>query len=170
MTNATGWYVLYVRSRHEKKVHDLLKELSIETFLPMFKTIKEWSDRKKILLKPLFPSYIFVNINSSTEFHKALSINGVCSYIRFGAEYAKITEKEIMQVKFLMGMKEVSEIEVNQLFPKIGEKRKILFGALKGLECEVLKISKKMKVIVRLETLKLNITAVVPIKFLSNNW
>ena len=42
-----NWYVLYVRSRHEKKVHQLLQEKGIESSLPLIKTIRIWSDRKK---------------------------------------------------------------------------------------------------------------------------
>ncbi|MEM6684288.1 MAG: transcription termination/antitermination NusG family protein, partial [Bacteroidota bacterium] len=91
MSLSIGWYVLYVRSRCEKKVYESLKEISLESYLPQVKTIQQWSDRKKVVHKPLFPSYIFVNINSSLEFHKALSVNGACSYIRFGKEYANVT-------------------------------------------------------------------------------
>ena len=97
-----GWYVLYVKPCWEKKVHESLKEISLESFLPQVKTIRQWSDRKKVIMKPLFPSYVFVYINSSLGFHKALSVNGAFSYIRFGKEYARVPEKEINQVKLLL--------------------------------------------------------------------
>ena len=58
-----GWYVLYVKSRHERKVDDLLKENQLESFLPLVKTVRKWSDRNKIIQMPLFPSYVFVKIN-----------------------------------------------------------------------------------------------------------
>lgn len=76
MKFTNGWYALYVKSRCEKKVHKSLKDISLESFLPQVIKIRQWSDRKKTILKPLFPSYVFVNINSSLEFHKALSVNG----------------------------------------------------------------------------------------------
>ena len=34
----TGWHVLYVKSRYEKKVYKFLKEESLEPFLPLVKT------------------------------------------------------------------------------------------------------------------------------------
>jgi len=165
MASSTGWHVLYVKSRHEKKVHDLLVDISIETFLPLVKTIRVWSDRKKTILKPLFPSYIFVNISSSLDFHKALSVNGACRYISFGSNYAKVPNKEINRIKFLTGTEGVSQIETNDILPKIGEKRKISYGMLNGLECEIVKVKNKCRVIVRIESLKQNITAIVPISF-----
>jgi len=161
-TLKTGWHVLYVRSCHEKKVHNLLEEKQLESFLPMVKTIRQWSDRKKTILKPLFPSYVFVKINSSLEFYKALSVNGACAYIHFGKDYAKATEKEINQIKLLVGDKDVTDVEMKTELPKVGEIKKIASGPLSGLECEVLKTGNVDKIIVRVDSLQQNITASIP--------
>lgn len=162
MNFTTGWYVLYVKSRWEKKVYESLKEISLEAFLPQIKTIQQWSDRKKTVLKPLFPSYVFVKINSPLEFHKVLSVNGACTYIRFGKEYAKTTEKEINQINLLVGNENILDIETHSKPPKIGEIKKISFGLLKGLECEVVKVNNVKKVTVRIDSLKQSITVTLP--------
>ena len=65
-----------------------------------------------------------MNISSSLEFHKALSVNGACAYIRFGKEYARVTEKGINQIKLLSGGKNISDIETNMELPKISEVKK----------------------------------------------
>lgn len=163
-----GWHVIYVRSCQEKKVYQLLQEIKIESFLPMVETVKQWSDRKKTILKPLLPSYVFVNINSLSEFHRALSVDGACTYIRFGTEYALITEKEIEQMKFLIGIKGITDIEVRSDVLKIGEKVKVTYGALSGLECEVLRVNNQRKVCVSLNSLKQNIVAFIPSNFLQS--
>jgi len=157
-----GWHVLYVKSRWEKKVHASLQEISLESFLPQVKTIKQWSDRKKTVLKPLFPSYVFVNINSSLEFHKALSVNGACAYIRFGKEYARVTEKEITQIQLLVGDKDITDVVMDAQLPKVGETKRIAYGPLSGLECEVLKVGNVNKIIVQIDSLQQNITASIP--------
>ncbi len=162
MNCSIGWHVLYVKSRCEKKVLESLKEKSLEGFLPLVKTVRKWSDRKKIVHKPLFPSYVFVNINSSLEFHKALSVSGACAYIRFGREYAKVTESEINRIKFLVGSQDITDIETNSELPKVGETKTILCGALTGLECEVLNVNNANKIIVRINSLQQNITATLP--------
>lgn len=167
MSFTVGWHVLYVKSRLEKRVNESLKEISLESFLPQVKTIKQWSDRKKTVLKPLFPSYVFVYINSSLELHKALSVNGVCAYIKFGREYAKVKEEEIKKIKLLVETDEVSNVQTISEYPKIGAWKKITYGTLRGLECEVLKIKGGNKIIVRIDSLHQNITATVPLDFLN---
>jgi transcription antitermination factor NusG len=169
MTFNIGWHVLYVKSRWEKKVHESLEEISLESFLPQIKTIKQWSDRKKTILKPLFPSYIFVNINSSLEFYKALSVNGACAYIRFGKEYARVTEKEVNQIKLLVGAKEITDIVVDAQLPKVGEIKKIAYGPLSGLECEVLKVGNVNKIIVQINSLQQNLIVSFSNSYLQQN-
>ncbi|WP_430408774.1 UpxY family transcription antiterminator [Kordia sp.] len=161
-----GWHVLYVKSRHEKKVYDLLLELSLDAFLPLMKTVKKWSDRKKIIYQPLFPSYVFVNLTSSLDFHKALSVSGACAYIRFGKEYAKVTDKEINNIKFLVQEDEITEINVNAQLPKKGELKEITYGPLEGLVCEILKVNNENKIVVRIDSLQQNITATIPANYL----
>ena len=169
MSFTTGWYALYVKSRWEKKVHEYLQEISIESFLPQVKTIRQWSDRKKTILKPLFPSYVFVNINSSLEFHKALSVNGACAYIRFGKEYARVTEKEINQIQLLVGSKDVTDIVMDAHLPKVGEIKKIAYGPLSGLECEIIKVGSINKIIVRIHSIQMNVVAIINSSCFENN-
>ena len=38
-----NWYVIYVRSRCEKKVHELLQIKDIQSSLPLIKTIRKWT-------------------------------------------------------------------------------------------------------------------------------
>ena len=103
-----------------------------------------------------------MRINSSTEFHKVLSVNGACAYIRFGKEYAKVKPKEICKIKFLTENKNITDVESNIRLLKVGDIKKIVSGPLNGLECEVLIADKVNKVIVRINSLKQNITASIP--------
>ncbi|SHJ70757.1 UpxY family transcription antiterminator [Aquimarina spongiae] len=160
------WYVLYVRSRHERKVEELLHENNIEAFAPMIKTVKQWSDRKKTVLKPLIPSYVFVKINSTKDFSKALSVNGACMYIRFGAEYAKVTENEIDKIKILIGTKDVIDVKADFQIPAIGDIKEISYGPLSGLRCKILENRNINKILVSINSLRLNIVATIPSSFL----
>lgn len=162
---------MYVNSRSEKKVHENLNDILIESFLPQVKTIRKWSDRKKTIFKPLFPSYIFVNIISSSEFHKALSVNGACAYIRFGKEYASVTEREINQIKLLIEDKNISDIEIISHLPKVGNIRKISYGLLSGLDCEIIKANNnnQNKIIVRIGSLQQSIIAKIPLSYLKTS-
>jgi transcription antitermination factor NusG len=143
-------------------VSNALDDLSIESYLPLVKTIRKWKDRKKIIFQPLFTSYIFVNLKSSLDSYKALTVNGACAYIRFGKEYAKVSDLEINKIKLLLNADDVSGIETNTALPKVGETKKINYGALTGLECVVLKVNNINKIIVRINSLQQNIIATLP--------
>ena len=161
-TNRIGWHVLYVRSRHEKKVYSLLLENKLEAFLPLISTVRKWSDRKKRIEVPLFSSYVFVKINSPMDFYRALNINGASAYIRFSDEYAIVRENEIRHMKLLVGNEDITDVKQAPYQPKIGQISKIKFGPLMGLECEVLKIRDKCTIQVCVNSLKQNIVANIP--------
>ncbi|AXT56544.1 UpxY family transcription antiterminator [Aquimarina sp. AD1] len=163
----TGWYVLYVRSRYERKVDELLKENGLESFLPIVTTIRKWSDRQKKLEIPLFSSYVFVNIKTSMDFHKTLSVEGACSFIRFGSEYGIVKDEEINKIKFLVDADSVKDIKVDNESYEEGEVMLIQYGSLAGIECEVININNENKIIVRLDSINQGITATVPSNYLS---
>lgn len=154
-----GWHVLYVKSCQENKVHTLLQEKKIKSFLPIVKNIKQWSDRKKITFKPLFPSYVFVKAKNSLEFYEALSVPGASAYIRFGSEYATVKNYEIDKIKIFNNTEGASDIKVINNPLKVGEIKKINSGPLKGIECEILKVGSNRKIIVRIDSLRQNIIA-----------
>lgn len=162
MTSIKGWYVIYVRYRQEKRIFRDLQLLNIEAFLPTVTTEVQWSDRKKKIEKPLIPSYIFVNIQSKSDFHKTLSVNDVCMFVRFGEKYGRVTQNEIDQLRFIVEGNDISDIETNVQLPSIGDKLTIWQGELSGMECEVYRIDNVHKISVRLNVLRQNISATVP--------
>jgi transcription antitermination factor NusG len=53
------WFALQVQSRREAVVATHLEGQGFECFLPLYKSIRRWSDRKKEFEQPLFPGYLF---------------------------------------------------------------------------------------------------------------
>lgn len=168
--NFNGWHVLRVRTRHEKKIHDLLVESSIEVFLPLTETKKQWSDRTKIILEPLFPSYIFIKLNSFRDFDYILKIKGALNFIRFGNDYARLNKEEISNIRSIIRLKDVTEINIHERFPKIGDLKKIITGPLSGLYCSIIRLNSEKKVLVsvNLNSLNQNVTATIPISYFND--
>ena len=169
MDRKIGWHVLYVKYRHENKVYKELREKKIEAFLPMVTSVRKWSDRTKKIQVPLFPSYVFVNIRSNKDFHDVLTVDIGCSFLSFGGEYGQVSEKEIQQIKFLVEGKDFNDIQIGKVFPQIGDKLKIEHGQLSGLECEVFRVENEHRINVRLSSLRQDISAIIPLSYLSNN-
>ena len=55
-----GWYALHTRSRFEKKVYDSLCGKSLEAFLPRVEVMSRRKDRRKRIMVPIIPGYVFV--------------------------------------------------------------------------------------------------------------
>ncbi|MEP0262581.1 UpxY family transcription antiterminator [Dokdonia sp.] len=162
-----GWHVLYVKSRHEHKVDGLLKEAGLQSFLPLVKTVRTWSDRKKVIDVPLFPSYVFVMIENAKDFYNASSINGACTFIKCGSVYATIRESEIQKIKFLLDSDGIEDIQNSTELLEKGELVMIQYGAFTGMECEILNVNNNNKIVVRIDSINQNITATLPSHYLS---
>ena len=57
---AACWYAAYTCARHEKLVRKQLEERRISCFLPLYRSLRRWKDRRKELELALFPGYVFV--------------------------------------------------------------------------------------------------------------
>ncbi|MFY8128758.1 MAG: transcription termination/antitermination protein NusG [Chitinophagaceae bacterium] len=151
MNNKKVWKVLYVKPRTEKKVNDLLKENEIDTWCPMHKISKQWSDRTKIVEEPIFKSYVFVNI-SSDETEKVKHTQGVLNYVYYLGKPAIIRNEEIEAIKkYLKIDKAVATITDSQTF-NINDKVKIANGIFMNKAGKITKTNKK-KVFVQIESL-----------------
>ena len=78
------WYPVYTHARAEKKAHEALLKKGIETYLPLNRQLKQWSDRKKWVEEPFIKSYLFVNI-SDQEQMEVLMTKGVARFIYFSS-------------------------------------------------------------------------------------
>ena len=145
------WYAIYTKANNEKKVFDRLKEDNIECYLPLKKTLRQWSDRKKWVDVPLFRCYVFVKV-SYIEYFRALRIPGVVYYVSFGGEPQSIPDNQIDYIKAIVQQTE-KEIEVNYKNIRKGSECEVLVGPLKGIKGEVVRISGQSRLLIRLASM-----------------
>lgn len=128
------WYAFVTKPRHEKKAKMYLDGAGLLAYLPLRKTLSQWSDRKKWVEKPLFPSYIFCNIPYANRFD-ALQQPGMVRIVGFMNEPMPVQDREIEALKLLIATD--IEIQVRQgLVP--GDDVRIASGLLMGYEGKVL--------------------------------
>lgn len=153
------WFAIYVLSRNEKKVASLLTEQNIENYLPLQKTMKQWSDRKKMVEQPLFTSYVFAHITED-EKPKVRETKGVLNFVYWLGQPAVIRDQEIEIIKHFLGNYE--NIEVQAFTPEINSSVKIQSGPMMNQIGKVIKIGKN-KVKISIESLGCSLVADVPI-------
>jgi transcriptional antiterminator RfaH len=157
------WYAVYTRPRAEKLVYQRLVEIGIETFLPLQKTYRTWSDRKKLIEKPLLSSYIFVKINVR-NFPAVYKTNGVVKFVSFEGQPVSIPPKQIDNLRLLINSD--AEIEVTSEKFAMGDNVEVVSGALIGLTGELIKIGSQNRVVIRIDRLDQNLILKIPKGFL----
>ncbi len=142
------WFAIYTRSRAEKKAKQQLLEAGIECYLPIQKTLRQWSDRKKKIEKVVLPSYIFVRIESNLTDSVFVS-DHLVAYVRYEGKPAVIPDKQIEAFKRIVESDTPFEISPEN-FPK-GSRVKVTYGSLKDIEGEIHEVANNKKLIVRID-------------------
>jgi transcription antitermination factor NusG len=156
MQENKNWYVVYTRPRWEKKVALLMQEKGMEHYCPLNRVQKQWSDRKKIVLEPLFKGYVFVAIDKFGK-NEVLQVEGVLNFVHWLGKPAIVKESEIQTIKKFLH--EFTDVEVTS--NTVSEKDHVMIrnGVLmnyKGIVIEV----KGRKARVRIESMGLQLSAV----------
>jgi transcription antitermination factor NusG len=153
------WQVLYTRPRHEKKMKEFLVIRGVQVYLPLYKTVKQWSDRKKKTEEALFKSYLFVKADELNYF-TILNAPGAVKFVHFGAELATISDKEVQMIEQIL--KYPDQVEVQDFKAVAGDKIKIASGPFKGVEGTLVSIRGKNRLIIQIEQLGKNIIVDIP--------
>ena len=95
---AEKWLALYTRSRHEKLVDRELAKKGIESFLPLRKIVRNWSDRKKIIEEPLFKSYLFVRAPKTGRL-SVLNTPGAVRFVGRPSDPIEVAESELLTIR-----------------------------------------------------------------------
>jgi transcriptional antiterminator RfaH len=144
------WYPVYTHARAEKKACQALVNKGIETYLPLHRQLKQWSDRKKWVEEPLIKSYLFVRIRDHEQ-AAVLMTKGIARFIYFSNQVASMPDRQVEELKLLMASPYELEITEENLQP--GEKIMIKAGPLKGIAGEIIAYRSQKQLILRLESL-----------------
>lgn len=159
------WFVVYIRSRAEKKVRDQLIHKDIECFLPLQKRLHQWKDRKKWVEIPLISGYCFVHI-SRKEYDEVLHTDNVVCYISFEGKAAVIPDNQIDSLKQMLKQNNF-EVNVTQKNFEPGKKVEIIEGPLMGLQGELVEIRGKNRFILRFVQIDSTFSIEIPASHLS---
>lgn len=90
----TGWYALYTRARHEKCVAEQIKQRRISCFLPLYRSVRRWKDRRKELELALFPGYVFVRLALRDRL-RVLQLAGAVRFVSFNGHPVALPGNEM---------------------------------------------------------------------------
>jgi transcription antitermination factor NusG len=147
--NGIHWYAVWSRSRHEKMVASALTNVGVTTFLPMVTETHRWSDRRKSVNVPLFPGYVFVQIQNSLEAQlQVLKTSGVVQLVGNRQGAVPIQDKEIDDVRAVLEQR-VSFSPYP--FLQLGQRVRIRGGSLDGIEGILVERDSSSKLVISIE-------------------
>ena len=144
------WIAIYTKSRHEQIVINELSKKDIESFCPMFKEKRQWSDRKKWVHFPLFRSYVFARIHLKENIFVLQTI-GVNKIVKFQNEISIIPNQVINDIKNVVdGRYKIQQVDY---FIK-GDEVSVVSGPLKGLNGIIQDLKGDSKLIMKVEAIR----------------
>lgn len=131
------WYVLYTTARAEKHVELKLQAEGVETYLPLHKCPRKWSDRVKMVEMPLFSSYIFVH-TTDEKLRTLIRVSGVARIVYYNGKPAVMRPKEIEAIREFVQKAAERECEFG-----LSEEVMVACGPLKDISGKIKKIGRK---------------------------
>jgi len=134
LSDKPQWVAIYTAARAEKTTTErIARELGLETYLPMHRVLRKWSDRMKMVEEPMLQSYSFVKIAESDilRVRQVRGVSGIVSFPHSGI--AVIPPQEMEAMRRLVESKEEVYVH-NTLSLRKGAKVRVLAGQFEGME------------------------------------
>ena len=136
------WFVVYTRPQQELKVARELSAMGITNYCPTITLVKQYSDRKKKVTKPLLTSYVMVELEEK-EREKVFACTGIVRYLFFLGKPAVIPASDVtLMQNHLNGI--YNDNKVTTL--SVGDSHTVTEGLFSGVSGRVVETnSKKVK-------------------------
>ena len=148
-TPSPAWYAAYTCARHEKRIAQQLEERGIEHFLPLYRSVRRWKDRKKELELVLFPSYVFIRIDLTTRL-QVLQLPGVVRFVAFNGQPAVLPGTDIEALRHGLSHNVVAE---HHPFLNVGRRVKVVYGPLSGAEGILVRRKNESRLVISIEAI-----------------
>jgi transcription antitermination factor NusG len=147
MSLQVRWYAAYVCSRHEKQVVSQLQERRISCFLPVYRSVRRWKDRRKELELVLFPGYVFVHLDLKDRL-RVLQLPSVVRFVSFNGHPAPLPDTEIEVLS--KGLASGIRAEPHP-YLKVGNRVRVRSGPLAGAQGILVRRKDKFRVVLSID-------------------
>lgn len=147
---AEAWYAIRVKPNFEKTSSASLRSRGYTEFLPLYRSVRRWSDRNKITELPLFPGYIFARFDAEHRL-PVLTTPGVLNLVGFGKTPVAVDEAELEAIRRV-----AREGLTAEPWPFLaeGQRVRVTHGALAGIEGQLLAIRNQSHLILTVSLLQ----------------
>ena len=151
------WYVLYTCPRHEKQVAAQIEKRSFSCFLPVYRSVRQWKDRRKELKLALFPGYVFVRMPLENKL-QVLELPGVVRLVAFNGQPATLSANEIETLRNRLSG--ALNVEPHPYLRK-GRRVRVRSGAMQGLEGIIVRRKDRSRVVFSIDLIQRSVAVEV---------
>ncbi len=141
------WYAAHTCANHENRVSEQLAAREVEYFLPVYRSVRRWRDRRVELELPLFPGYVFVRLALRDRL-RVLQIPSVARLVGFGGSPAALPDEEMEILRAGLDSRLAAEPHP---YLKEGRKVRVRSGPLAGMGGILLRRRGKARFVVSME-------------------
>ena len=158
MECARKWYVVYCKHLNENKVEARLLQLGFEVYCPKYITIRQWSDRKKKIKRPLIPRVLFIK-TFENQLNNVFKASGVTNVLKQDGRPAIVKEQEIINLKVYLSGQDVDISDAFDFLPD--QEVEVIDGPFKGIIAKAKNEQGKFKLLIEVSSLSINFSLVI---------
>ena len=143
------WYLVHCKPNSVKLARQNLINQNFDVFLPMQKITKRKANQFQTILRPLFPGYLFVQLDSlAGQWRKINNTRGVARLVQLGANPCPLPDAVIAALLERCDSEHVLQ-KPGEL--EIGQKAEIFKGPFSGLIAEIIEVEPDSRVYLLLD-------------------
>ena len=146
------WYALKVRTRSEPVALAALRNRRYNPFCPTLAERRRYCDRVALVQTPVFPGYVFCRLNIHDKV-PVLSAPAVEYIVSFSGTPTIVPDEEIDAVR-----RAVEAGARPRAYLAVGQKIRIEYGALAGIEGVLERIGKEHRIVVSVHLLQRSVS------------
>jgi len=143
------WYAAYTSANHEKKVAAELGRRSVESFLPLYSSMRRWKDRRIRLDLPLFPGYVFVRLALRDRI-RVLQVPSIAKLVSFGGLPVALPDEQLEALR--AGLNGEYRAEPHP-YLTVGRRVRVLRGPFQGADGILIRRKGIFRVVLSLEAI-----------------
>jgi transcription antitermination factor NusG len=93
-----GWFAIQVRPKYEFTTATMLRNKGYEEYVPSYRSLRQWSDRKKEITAPLFTGYVFCRFDAEVC-APVITTPGVIRIVGTANRVVQIEDSEIEAIR-----------------------------------------------------------------------
>jgi len=141
------WYAAYTWAHHEKRVAQELAERGVHCFLPTYRSLRRWKDRRRELELALFPGYVFVRITLRDRL-RVLQLPSVVHLVGAPGRPSPLPESEMDGLRQGLGSQVHGEPHP---YLKVGRRVRVVHGPLAGAEGILIRKKDRFRVVLSID-------------------